>query len=119
MKLKKMSVKFFYIMFSISFIGFDISYPVFSNDSPPIWSSVSARGAIGSAPGLNELRRKSIGSITKKECKSQKANSRLIGSVLGGAMGERFAKNRKILGAASGAALGALVGGSSIDCETE
>ncbi len=79
--------------------------PVFAKDSPPIWTTVQAKGPTGSAffKTISE-RNKEI--AKRQDCINKKTGNTIAGAALGGFIGNR------IFGGKSGAAIGAAAGGA-------
>ena len=74
--------------------------PVIAKDSPPIWTTVQAKGPTGSAFF------KTISERNKEIAKRQDCINTIAGAALGGFIGNR------IFGGKSGAAIGAAAGGA-------
>ena len=93
--------------------AFDIEEAGYKESSPK-WSSILAEGPSGSAFVYSfEKQRLS----KRQECLKKKRNRTLIGSAVGGFIGNRLSRGRgKNLGMFTGAAAGAAIGSSGVDC---
>ena len=93
------------IFFKLFIFSNFLFLPVSAADSPPIWTTVQAKGPTGSA-FFKTVDQRNRDLAKRQDCINKKKGNAIVGAAFGGILG------KKIFGGNSGAAIGAAAGGT-------